>query len=306
MYQAIIYLIMDGASVTVIAIVVVTFAVAIFTKYNAVIVLALGMCATYFFSFLLTNGEMSIVWMELGYSTVEIGTFSNVLTIITSSFLHMNVWHLASNLLFLLLIGLSMKRRVSNLKFLLIIFVGDILGTTVYGLTTETPHILIGSSIIIATIIGAMFAMFPRLNIVLPKPIGDTGIEFWELALPWVGLQVLMITGLIESNNVAYSAHIAGFIAGIIVGAISRPEVLWEFCKLSEYNIDLTLLKPYCVSEEQKRMYEKAICTADPIRRSAWIRNIAKCITCPKCGRNFKVVGENFVCSNGHIIRKDS
>jgi len=174
---------MDGASVAVIAVIVVTFAIVLFTKYNAVIVLALGVSVAYLFSFVLTNGDMFIVWTELGYSTAEVGTVSNALTIITSSFLHKNVWHLFSNILFLLLIGLSMKKRVSNLKFLSVVLVGDILGTTVYGLTTETPHILIGSSSIIATIIGAMFAMFPRLNVVLPKPIGDTGIEFWELAL---------------------------------------------------------------------------------------------------------------------------
>jgi membrane associated rhomboid family serine protease len=297
---------MDGASVAVIAVIVVTFAIVLFTKYNAVIVLALGVSVAYLFSFVLTNGDMFIVWTELGYSTAEVGTVSNALTIITSSFLHKNVWHLFSNILFLLLIGLSMKKRVSNLKFLLIVLVGDILGTTVYGLTTETPHILIGSSSIIATIIGAMFAMFPRLNVVLPKPIGDTGIEFWELALIWMGLQVLMITGLIEDNDVAYSAHIAGFVVGVIVGMVSRSEVKWEISKPPEYDIDLTLLEPYCVSEEQKRMYEKAICTADPVLRSAWIRNIVKCISCPKCGRKLKVVGENFVCSNGHIIKKNS
>ena len=297
---------MDGASVAVIAVVVVTFVIALFTRYNAVIVLALGVSIAYLFSFVLTDGDMFIVWTELGYSTAEVGTVSNTLTIITSSFLHKNVWHLFSNILFLLLIGLSMKKRVSNLKFLLIVLVGDILGTTVYGLTTETPHILIGSSSIIATIIGAMFAMFPRLNVVLPKPIGDTGIEFWELALIWMGLQVLMITGLIEDNDVAYSAHIAGFVIGAIVGTISRSEVKWEISKPPEYDIDLTLLEPYCVSEEQKRMYEKAICTTDPIRRSAWIRNTVNCISCPKCGRKLKVVGENFVCSNGHIIKKNS
>jgi len=295
---------MDGASIAVIAVVVVTFAIVLFTRYNSVIVLALGMIAAYILSFILTDGNMFSVWTELGYNTADIGTAENFLTIITSSFRHKNIWHLLSNIVFLLLIGLSMKRRVSNLKFLLIVLIGDISGTIAYGLTVDTPRILIGSSTIVATMIGAMFSLFPRLDMVLPKPIGDTGVEYWELALVWVGLQILMITGLVDDNGVAYSAHMAGFAAGVIVGLICRSEFLRDVSEIPEYGIDLTILESYCVSDEHKRMYARAMSTTDPIRRRLWIQNLAKCIQCPRCGKKLKVVGKNFVCGNGHIMNR--
>lgn len=295
---------MDGASIAVVAVVVITFAIALFTRYNSVIVLALGITVAYVLSFVLTDGDMFVVWAELGYNTVGIGTVENFLTIITSSFLHKNIWHLLSNIVFLLIIGLSMRRRISNLKFLIIVFIGDISGTIVYGLTADTPCILIGASTIVATMIGAMLSLFPRLNLVLPKPVGDTGVEYWEIALIWICLQILMNTGLVDDNGVAYSAHMAGFAAGVIIGLICRSEFLGDSSELPEYGIDLTILEPYCVSEEHKRMYAKAMSTSDPFRRGLWIRNLARCIQCPKCGKRLKVVGQNFVCGNGHIIGK--
>ena len=294
----------DDVSVIIVAIIAITLAMMFSSRYNPVVTGCVGLVVVFFASYFLTGGDMSVVWKDLGFCTVDPFAPENLYRLLTSPFLHSDFIHLLSNVLFILIIGLPLSRRVSPLKVLYLLVFAEIAGMILYAVITPEPQILIGASIIVAGIVGIILAMFPNLEIVFPAPIKDTGVRIWMPAVFWIALQVMMAFGILGDQNVAYSAHIFGFVVGFTAGLISKSTILpWTLLRREQY-VDVTIFGPYCVTDAQKNMYAEAMKSKDPAERDVWARHIAKNVVCPKCGKSFTIIRGKAVCSNGHIIRE--
>ncbi len=160
---------------------------------------------------------------------------------LSAMFLHANLAHLGGNMLFLWVFGNNVEDRLGHLRFLLFYAAGGLVATYAFAVTNAgSTAPLLGASGAIAAILGAYLVMYPRAYVhayapfpvyVLAWIIPRARVTAWFLffaivTLPawlvlglWFLLQVVSARGPV-ADGVAYTAHVAGFLAGIALVAI--------------------------------------------------------------------------------------
>ena len=142
---------------------------------------------------------------------------------ITYQFLHDpgGVGHVAFNMLFLWVFGCAVDDRMTMLGILLFYLMAGIFAALAHMSLSDSP--IIGASGSIAGVTGAFLALFPRSRIKILFFFFILGIymipSLWFIGLYFL-IDVLRQTGELFGSgrsNVAYSAHIAGYIYGFFV-----------------------------------------------------------------------------------------
>lgn len=138
-------------------------------------------------------------------------------TPLTYMFLHGSWSHLLFNMVGLLTIGTAIERQYRLKRFLIIYFLGGILGGLGWvlfsGLASATP--CVGASAGVLALVGAFVVKNPKLKLVvfLPLPIP---MPAWVLAI------FIFVTNAIEifvkQTNIAASAHLIGIVFGALLG----------------------------------------------------------------------------------------
>lgn len=149
-----------------------------------------------------------------------------ILTLITSQFLHGGLMHIGGNMLFLWTFGDNIEQDLGHFKFLLFYLTcGVLAGLThwFFGMQSGVPTI--GASGAIAGVMGAYLIKYPRAKIVTLLPLF---IIFTTVRIPaiyflgfWFVQQALSSVaslGMPQTAGVAYWAHAGGFIFGAILG----------------------------------------------------------------------------------------
>lgn len=144
------------------------------------------------------------------------------LTLITSMFLHADVWHLASNLLFLWIFGKTIEDATGHIRFIVFYFLCGIIAIMPYILLNpDSQNPIIGASGAISAVLGAYLRLFPHTRIVviylrgIYPDLARIPAE-WVLIF-WYGLQ--LIYGIFtdaEQKTVAWEVHLSGFAAGMV------------------------------------------------------------------------------------------
>ena len=156
----------------------------------------------------LSNTEF--IFSNYGYSTENLLS-GNFLVLLSSIFLHANLEHLVSNLIVLLLFGITLEEEIGSKKFLLLFFGGAFFGDILSSLIYPANQISVGASAGIFSIIGATMLIKPiRIEIFLPIPLGIIGLGYLIYAI------VGAITGY--PQHVAHVAHIGGSLIGLSYG----------------------------------------------------------------------------------------
>ncbi|MFQ5950458.1 MAG: rhomboid family intramembrane serine protease [Candidatus Geothermarchaeales archaeon] len=207
------------------------------------------------------SDELSIL-LRYGEIPVFIAEGENLYTMFTSMFLHGDISHIFSNMLFLWVFGDNVEDRFGHGKYLFLYLIfGVIAGLvhTTYSLWISDPITIsqcimgyrfllfplpepcipaIGASGAVSGILGAYFVFYPRARVVtlvlffLIRLIMIPAVAllgFWFL---WQILQGLIGIG----GNVAVWAHVGGFVAGFVVAkaagvgspTVYRPDVFDE------------------------------------------------------------------------------
>lgn len=154
-----------------------------------------------------------------------------VLTLITSQFLHASFAHIAFNMLFLWIFGNNIEERLGKLNYLVFYLGCGVLAALsqwFFSAMSDVPSL--GASGAIAGVMGAYILKFPQAKIVTLVPLGFffpilripaiyfLGFWFLEQALNGIAsLEVPTSVGM-ENGGVAYWAHAGGFIFGAILG----------------------------------------------------------------------------------------
>jgi membrane associated rhomboid family serine protease len=151
-------------------------------------------------------------------------------TLITSAFVHGGWMHIIGNMVFLYIFGHSVEDRMGHFKYLVFYLILGMIANGSQALVSQTSKIpLIGASGAIAGVLGAYFFYYPYARILTLIPFGFfTRIvevpAFIFLGL-WFLMQTLSSTAVLatqmatkqESGGVAFLAHAAGFVAGLIL-----------------------------------------------------------------------------------------
>ena len=158
---------------------------------------------------------------------------SEMLTLITSQFLHGSLVHIGGNLLFLWIFGNNIEDRFGRLRFLLFYLVGGIVaGLTQVAIDPESTIPTIGASGAIAATLGAYLVLFPRARVTtaiflvffyqLIEVPAVFVLGFWFVLQLFDGLGSLGATGAQATGGVAFFAHIGGFVFGAAIALLVR------------------------------------------------------------------------------------
>jgi len=137
------------------------------------------------------------------------------LTPITSMFLHGSWMHVGVNLLMMVAIGSGVEKWLGSKRYLLI-FMGSgivaLLTHLAFDTFSDVP--VVGASGAISGLFGAII-LGMRSGNTLAAPLGSS---MMPVILLYIGISILMgIMGSPDGSNVAWIAHIGGFLGGIAI-----------------------------------------------------------------------------------------
>jgi len=143
-------------------------------------------------------------------------------TLFTSMFIHADWWHLIGNMLFLYVFGDNIEDVFGHVKYFFFYMVSGLAASSTYLLTLSSISPLdavVGASGAISGVLGAYLVLFPKARILTLIFYG------WVILVPipaviflgiWFGLQ--WFSAFFEiGSNIAFWAHIGGFVAGAII-----------------------------------------------------------------------------------------
>ncbi|MDB4933919.1 MAG: rhomboid family intrarane serine protease [Labilithrix sp.] len=154
---------------------------------------------------------------DLGYVPER----ANFAGLFTYMFAHANLWHLAGNMWFLFLCGLSLEDRWGRLAFGIYYVVAGVVAAGVHHLATSDPSAsLVGASGAVAGAMGAFLVLFATTKI---RFVGFAGIRLVSFAAPaYVMLPLWAVTEMLygivfHGSGTAHWAHVGGFAFGAVV-----------------------------------------------------------------------------------------
>jgi membrane associated rhomboid family serine protease len=158
-------------------------------------------------------------------------------SVFTSMFLHGGWMHILGNMLFLWIFGDNVEDRLGHGRFVVFYLLCGMVAALAHVMSEPGSLIpTIGASGAVAGVMGAYFVLYPHSRILTLLPL----FIFWQvIEVPavlflglWFALQLfsgfgtmLMATQGAPAGGIAFWAHVAGFVAGVVlVFAFRRPE----------------------------------------------------------------------------------
>src|SRR4030043_667867 len=150
-----------------------------------------------------------------------------LLTLFTSMFMHAGWLHLGGNMLYLWIFGDNVEDRFGHIKFIIFYLICGLAATfaqLAVSIGSEVPNL--GASGAIAGVLGAYILLFPQGKVRVLQ--GSRVIQVSALIVIglWIVLQFFSGIGSIvstaQTGGVAYRAHIAGFVAGVLFSFLFR------------------------------------------------------------------------------------
>jgi membrane associated rhomboid family serine protease len=196
------------------------------TPYVTVTLIALNAIA-FFIELRISDAELRQVVFAYGV----VPAFFSWPDVLTSMFLHSGWLHFLGNMLYLWIFGDNVEDRLGHVRFLLFyLFCGAIaaLGQTASHPLSTLP--MIGASGAIAGVMGAYFVLYPQSR-VLTAVFIIFFIDLIEIpAIYFLGIWFLMqlfsgvgsLGARAADGGVAFWAHVGGFAAGALLGAVWR------------------------------------------------------------------------------------
>jgi len=147
------------------------------------------------------------------------------IAVVTSTYLHGGWFHIIGNMWFLWIFGDNVEDRMGHGRYLLFYTLcgaGAALGQVLMEPSSLVPTI--GASGAVAGVMGAYLVLYPRSRVLTLIPL----IIIWDIVeVPailllgiWFALQVVSASaaagGDLASGGIAFAAHVAGFLLGVL------------------------------------------------------------------------------------------
>ena len=151
-------------------------------------------------------------------------------TVLTSMFLHANIFHLVGNMWFLYMFGDNVEDMMGSVKFPVAYLLAGLAAIYAHTVTTHHPEVpLVGASGAVSGVVGMYLLLYPRASFhthVILGPWRVTGVRSTALVATgaWFGVQLLFasissVVG-VPVMGTAFWAHVGGFITGIALGFV--------------------------------------------------------------------------------------
>jgi membrane associated rhomboid family serine protease len=159
------------------------------------------------------------------------GLAEQVLAIVTSMFLHVDLPHIVGNMIFLWIFGNNIEDRLGRVGFIAFyLLAGLVAALTQVAIDPTSTVPMVGASGAISAILGAYVVLFPGARVLslvfLVFFYQLIEVPAWAYLGFWFVLQLLDGLGSLGADGsqggVAFFAHIGGFVAGVILGLLLR------------------------------------------------------------------------------------
>jgi membrane associated rhomboid family serine protease len=144
---------------------------------------------------------------------------------LSSMFMHGGLMHLIGNMWFLWIFGDNVENATGHVRFLSFYLLTGVIATLGYTYLQPNSEVpLVGASGAISGVLGGYLVKHPTVPIRTLIPLGIftriIDLPAFVFLFIWIGMQVLSEAARDASRGgggVAYMAHIAGFIAGVVL-----------------------------------------------------------------------------------------
>lgn len=185
----------------------------------------------YLFQLMLTERGQDAFILAFGV----VPAYFSLVSVFTSMYVHGGLAHLAGNMLFLWIFGDNVEDRLGHGRFIafyLMCGVAAALAQTALQPDSLVP--MVGASGAIAGVMGAYLVLYPHSRVLMLFPFPVFLFELPAIVFLGMWFFVQFLNGVNQlpvfekdaiSGGVAFWAHVAGFVAGLIlVVFMKRPE----------------------------------------------------------------------------------
>jgi membrane associated rhomboid family serine protease len=159
------------------------------------------------------------------------GLGEQLVAIVTSMFVHVDLQHIVGNMIFLWIFGNNIEDRLGRLGFIAFyLLAGIAAAATQFAIDPGSTVPMVGASGAISAILGAYVVLFPGARVLslvflvffyqLIEVPAWAYLGFWFVLQLIDGLGSLGVAG--SQGGVAFFAHIGGFLVGVAVGLLLR------------------------------------------------------------------------------------
>ena len=155
-------------------------------------------------------------------------------SLVTSMFMHGDLFHLGGNMLYLWVFGNNVEDRLGRVGYIAFYLGTGLVAAFAHFLIGNTESIIpvVGASGAVSGVLGAYVVLWPHARVVSLVPLGffffTTEVPAWFLIGFWFVVQVVLGLGSLgysgAGGGVAFFAHIGGFAAGWLVARLFVPK----------------------------------------------------------------------------------
>lgn len=161
------------------------------------------------------------LWHRWGFVPADF----DVMTLVTSMFLHSGPLHLIGNMLYLWIFSVNVEWCLGHVGFAAAYLLTGIVGALAFWATAENPQVpMVGASGAISGVLGIYLVAFPRNRIRVAWGGFMPVVPAWVAMIVWFGLQDLLpvVTGSAARDGVAHWVHLGAFACGVVLSFVLK------------------------------------------------------------------------------------
>ena len=257
-----------------------------FMVSQSLVFINFGIFAIWWILFLL-KPSIAVGGWSLGFKSTYLESPSiELLTLVSSMFMHAGPMHLLLNMLVLILLGVPFEDRIGSRSFLKIYVISGILGSLITGSISVWNQegletINLGASGAVFGIMGGFALLHPRDEIpMLLGPIFMHRVPVLLATLVFVAMETFYV-GMGTEDGIGHTTHMASFVMGVFVAPYySSNNSTLE----NKINLDIDKFrKVYNITKKGHYELEMMQTADEPELVDAWIETFWEVQECPDC-----------------------
>ena len=172
------------------------------------------------------SGDRMGVFEPWGMIPAQALSWAHWHTLVTSMFLHVGVFHLGGNMLFLWIFGDNIEDRLGRWRYVgFYVVCGLAAGLAHMAANPSSTVPTVGASGAIAGVMGAYLLCYPWARVKIMVYYRIYAVPAWVYLAFWIGMQLFsawLASGQASQGGVAWWAHIGGFACGLALAQLSK------------------------------------------------------------------------------------
>ncbi len=187
------------------------------------------------------------VLTEYGFSPIDMRGLRGLETLITSMFIHGNIFHIFFNMFVLYYFGRELETLLNGFRYLILYIISGVIGSLFYSITLPVIYstfniYAVGASGAISGLLGGFFILYPHriLTLCIFTPIPICG-SFNASIFLMIWIFINLVYGIFIGGNIAFFAHIGGFVGGVVLAYVLARNIVMEMLPRDKYLYEILM-----------------------------------------------------------------